>query len=94
MIRLLEDNENGQIPSDVRVAHGSEVPEEYFNIWVRNIKGERCNWAEVVQLMDDDLREEIARYFDGDEQEFFELYAKRHFQKYDEDFAPFVGGEW
>ena len=94
MIRLLEDNENGQMSPDVSVSHGNQIPKEYFDIWVKNLRGERCNWAEVVQLMDDDLCEEIARHFDGNEQEFFEIYAKRHFQKYDEEFPPFVGGEW
>lgn len=64
-------------------------------IKVKDYKGNEVDFEAAMNLMDEDLREELANYgFDSD-QEFFEAYAARHSEKFDgEDFAPFYGGAW
>jgi small nuclear ribonucleoprotein (snRNP)-like protein len=64
---------------------------------VKDYNGKLINYEAAVNLMDDDLREEIAAShdFDDDPQGFIKEYAKRHTDKFfGEDFAPYVGGAW
>lgn len=52
-----------------------------FNEW-----GTEINYDIAVSMMDDDLREEIHRELAPcTEQEFFDEYAKRHKEKFDEE---------
>lgn len=62
---------------------------------VKNVHGNPVNFSAAVALMDDDLREELHEKLSPcSDQEFFEAYAKAHKEKFGEDFAPFVGGNW
>lgn len=57
--------------------------------------GNQVNWEAVVALMDDDIREKLhAELAPCSKQKFFEAYAKAHKARFNEDFAPWVGGEW
>lgn len=46
-------------------------------------------FEEAVELMDDEIREEIAAtgVFDGDEEGFLREYERRHMEKYGEEFC-------
>ena len=62
---------------------------------VKDVSENHVNFSAVVALMDDDLREELHEKLSPcSDQEFFEAYAKAHKEKFNEDFAPFVGGIW
>lgn len=62
---------------------------------VINLKGEEINFNAAVNLMDDESREEVnAEFAPCDPQEFFNAYSTKHRERFNEDFAPFVGGEW
>ena len=64
---------------------------------VKNIKGRECDRDAVANLMDDDIREAFhADYEPGFEsdQAFFEEYARRHAEKFGEEFAPWAGLAW
>lgn len=61
----------------------------------KDTNGNIQDYAAAVALMDDELREEInAELAPCTNQEFIEEYARRHKEKYGEDFAPWVGGSW
>lgn len=54
---------------------------------VKNLNDAEIDYAYAVELMDDDLREELAATYAYDtEQEFFSAYEKAHAEKY--------GAEW
>ena len=62
---------------------------------VKNVHGNPVNYSAMVVLMDNELREELHEKLSPcSDQEFFEAYAKAHKEKFGEDFAPFVGGNW
>lgn len=62
---------------------------------VKDTNGNPVNFSAAVALMNDELREELhAELSPCSDQEFFEAYAKAHKEKFNEDFAPFVGGIW
>lgn len=61
------------------------IPDEDFEIDVVNEYGVKVNYAEAVNLMDDDIRESLCGDYDK-EQEFFDAYCKVHEQKYGEPF--------
>lgn len=51
--------------------------------------------AAAVELMDDDLREEVHRDLAPCTwEEFAEEYARRHLERFGEEFAPLSGGAW
>lgn len=57
--------------------------------------GEPLVWTDVYHMMDEELREDLeADCSFENNQEFFEFYSKEHVRKFDEDFAPYVGGAW
>lgn len=61
----------------------------------KDANGNIQDYDAAVNLMDDELREEIhAELAPCTNQEFIEEYARRHKEKYNEDFAPWVGGSW
>jgi hypothetical protein len=72
------------------------VPEEqYEKETVLDENGDPVNYEAAVILMDDDLREKLQMKLSPcSRQEFFDEYAKAHQEKYNEGFAPAVGGEW
>lgn len=47
------------------------------------------NWESIVNLMDDEIREQIAADWSGDitEAEFLTIYCENHLEKYGEEFA-------
>ena len=47
------------------------------------------NWESIVNLMDDEIREQIASDWGGtiNEEEFLMLYCDEHLEKYGEEFA-------
>lgn len=47
------------------------------------------NWESIVNLMDDEIREQIASDWGGaiNEEEFLMLYCDEHLTKYGEEFA-------
>ena len=52
-------------------------------------------WEQAALLMDDDLREELHRLLAPCSRSAFAIaYAAAHRKKFDEDFAPFMGGAW
>lgn len=53
---------------------------------VKNLNDAEIDYAYAVELMDDDLREELAATYAYDtEQEFFSAYEKAHAAKYGEE---------
>lgn len=53
---------------------------------VKNLNDAEIDYAYAVELMDDDLREELAATYAYDtEQEFFSAYEKAHAEKYGEE---------
>lgn len=53
---------------------------------VKNQNGAAIYWNVAVEMMDDDIREELARELSPcTEQEFFAAYAKAHEEKYGEE---------
>ena len=63
-------------------------------ISVKNEKGQEIDFQAVVNIMDDEIREELAMMGFGSEQEFFEAYSAAHKEKFGEDFAPWVDLPW
>ena len=64
---------------------------------VTNTKNETIDFEAAANLMDNDIREDMAsNYAPGfdDAQAFFVEYAHRHEARFGEAFAPFVGGAW
>lgn len=63
---------------------------------VINSAGKTIDFEAAVNIMDDELREsvhfELAPCAD---QEFFDAYCKRHFEKFGEEFEPDkISGQW
>lgn len=49
----------------------------------------------AINLKGEEIREEVnAEFAPCDPQEFFNAYSTKHRERFNEDFAPFVGGEW
>lgn len=62
---------------------------------VLDVNGREIYYLPAVMLMDDELREMLHDELSpGSSQEFIEEYARRHKEKFGEDFAPYVGGNW
>ncbi|GGE18003.1 hypothetical protein GCM10011390_41460 [Aureimonas endophytica] len=61
---------------------------------VTDINGRSINFDAAVNLMDDDLREELHAQGMETEQAFLEAYAAEHEKRFNEAFAPWVGGAW
>ena len=64
---------------------------------VVNDCGDYLCWSAVEQLMDSEICENLNdsgldAYIDC--QQYFEANANMHYDKYGEEFAPWVGGEW
>lgn len=54
--------------------------------YVTNQNGTKIYWNVAVEMMDDDIREELALELSPcTEQEFFAAYEKAHAEKYGED---------
>ena len=60
---------------------------------VTDIKGRKIDFDAAVMLMDDEIREALNERI-SDPQKFLEEYARLHTEKFDEEFAPYVGGAW
>lgn len=90
-------------PAQVEYPNGLTVKyQEYSMVTssrkaVVNNNGEYIRWSAVKSSMDPNIYEKLIEMgFDGfkDAQGFFEAYADMHYLEYNEDFAPWVGGEW
>lgn len=52
-----------------------------------NLNGQRVEFGSCVAMMDNELREEVHNEISPcSEQEFINVYAEKHFQKYDVNF--------
>ena len=56
--------------------------------------GTKHDFEAAAVLMDDELREAIHLEGFDTAQSFIEEYARRHHEKFAEDFTPFTGGNW
>ena len=62
---------------------------------VTDENGDPVDYEAAVRLMDDELREKLQmKMAPCSRQEFFEAYAEAHREKFNENFAPAVGGAW
>lgn len=52
-----------------------------------NEDGSVKNWESIVNLMDDEIREDIASAGYDTEAEFLEAYCAAHMEKYGEEFS-------
>lgn len=62
---------------------------------VKNYWGKEVDYEQAMHLADQELCEELnAKMAPCTDQCFFDAYAEAHYNKYGEDFAPYVGGAW
>lgn len=62
---------------------------------VKDFYGNEVDFDATVALMDDDLREELHnKLAPCSEQEFFTAYGEAHRERFDEDWAPYMHGQW
>jgi hypothetical protein len=62
---------------------------------VTDENGDTVDYEAAVALMDDDLREELHRKMSPcSRQAFFDAYAEAHRERFNEEFATAVGGQW
>lgn len=62
---------------------------------VVDAKGRPVDFPAAVRLMDDDLREELHRELAPcSDQQFLEEYARRHQERFGEEFPPYAFGAW
>ncbi len=54
-------------------------------ILVKNMNGYELDFTAVIDLMDEDIREELHNEGYDTEQEFFTAYEKRHAEKFNEE---------
>lgn len=86
------------------LANPDEVGQSYFTSLltrfgimgkVTDADGDAVDYESAVELMDDDLREELCDDLTPcTAQEFFDEYARRHRERFGEDFAPYAGDAW
>ena len=78
-------------------SEGEIVDEDYVGIvaqsdfppiTVMNSWGREVDYAAAANLMDDEIREKLARSGIDDPQEFFDAYADAHEEKFDEEWVP------
>ena len=83
------------IISTAREQTPNEEDEMREYVKVENEKGQMVDFDAAVMGMDDELREEIHMDMAPcTAQAFFEEYARRHEERFGEDFIPWVGGAW
>jgi hypothetical protein len=58
---------------------------------VEDYKGNMINFEAAMNLADQDIMDDIDL---ENPQEFVEEYARRHEEKYGEEYAPYAGGAW
>jgi len=64
-------------------------------VWNENGHGDLIDYESAVALMDDDIREEMHAEGTWDApQAFLAEYARRHLERYQEDFQPWISGRW
>ena len=63
---------------------------------VKDYKGNTVDFEAASAYMDSEICEQIIASGDCDtDQQFFDLYAQMHAEKFDgEEFAPYYGGAW
>lgn len=62
-----------------------------------NINGQTIDFEAAAALMDDEIREHMHDNYEpgfDDPQAFLTEYARRHRERFGEDFAPYHGGAW
>lgn len=66
------------------------------NEYVKNVYGEEINFDAVVELMNDEIRENLnSEIAPCTAQEFFDAYCKAHEEFYGEEFEPAkLNGQW
>lgn len=63
--------------------------------YVNDINGNAIDFDAAVNMMDDEIREEVAANIAPcTDQAFIEAYAEAHEQKLGEEFAPYAGLAW
>lgn len=63
---------------------------------VTNEEGNAIDFEAAVNIMDDEIREELATDISPcSDQKFFDAYCKRHAEKFGEEFEPNkANGQW
>lgn len=81
---------------DVTADEMAAAMRAWLETHARDAAGHWIDMDAAANLMDDDLREELAfsAMYDNDPTGFLREYAKRHAAKFGEDFAPYAGGAW
>lgn len=96
-----EEDEKGDTISDIIdsvVLLDGYDSEDVWHNKSQYYKDKECEYHDIddaAQLMDDDIREDVHKDLAPcTAQEFIEEYARRHKEKYGEEFAPWAGGAW
>ena len=53
---------------------------------IKDYNGNKIDFEAAVMLMDDEIREQIHGKGIEDEQEFYNAYCEKHYEKYNEEF--------
>ena len=64
---------------------------------VKNRQGKEINFEATVNVMDKEIRDDMHQNYEpgfDNPQAFIEEYARRHEDKFNEEFVPYEGGAW
>nr|DAW94516.1 MAG TPA: hypothetical protein [Caudoviricetes sp.] len=53
---------------------------------IKDYNGNKIDFEAAVMLMDDEIREQLHAMGIEDEQEFYNAYCEKHYEKYNEEF--------
>ena len=53
---------------------------------IKDYNGNNIDFEAAVMLMDDEIREQLHGIGIEDEQEFYNVYCEKHYEKYNEEF--------
>ena len=56
---------------------------------IKDYNGNNIDFEAAVMLMDDEIREQLHGTGIEDEQEFYNPYCEKHYEKYNEEFARY-----
>ena len=53
---------------------------------IKDYNGNKIDFEAAVMLMDDEIREQLHGMGIDDEQDFYDAYCEKHYEKYNEEF--------